>query len=85
VPQCDRRQTLQICNLGTAPLTWSLAEDVPAAWLGETPAGGTLQPADCVLVDVTFDSTGLVPGAYSVNVVITSDDLDERLSPCRSL
>lgn len=49
-----------------------VAADVP--WLSENPTSGTVAPGDCVTVDVTFDSTGLVYGEYTADLIITSND-----------
>ena len=76
-PDAAATQPVTICNLGTSSLAWSLAENPSAAWLSEVPTGSLLLPAECVVVSVTFDSTGLAPGSYSVDLVIGSDDPDE--------
>jgi len=55
--------------LGGAP-----AVDIP--WLSEDPTSGTVPPGECVDVAVTFDSTGMAPGIYNGNLVITSNDPD---------
>ncbi len=44
------------------------------AWLSEAPAGGSLLPGECVSVTVTFDSTGVAPGAYEAELLINNDD-----------
>ena len=62
---------LTIGNGGNADLTWSLAENPAAPWLSEAPTGGTLPPAVGVIVDVTFDSTGLLSGIYNTILDIT--------------
>ncbi len=67
--------------------TWALTEqdlafrlekakvvDIP--WLSEDPTSGSVPPGECTVVDVTFDSTGLTPGDYLGNLVITSNDPD---------
>ncbi len=48
--------------------------DIP--WLSEDPTSGTVPPGECVDVAVTFDSTGMAPGIYNGNLVITSNDPD---------
>ena len=49
-----------------------VASDI--TWLSESPISGTVAPGDCVTVDVTFDSAGLIPGAYSADLLIISND-----------
>ena len=44
------------------------------AWLSEDPVGGSLLPGECVSVTVTFDSTGMAPGAYEAELLINNDD-----------
>jgi PKD repeat protein len=38
---------------------------------------GTVPPGGCTVVDVTFDSTGLLPGDYLADLVLDSNDPDE--------
>jgi uncharacterized repeat protein (TIGR01451 family) len=53
----------------------SPAVDIP--WLSEAPTSGTTPPGGSVPVDVTFDSTGLMPGTYMGSLFATSNDVDE--------
>jgi hypothetical protein len=48
-------------------------------WLSEDPAAGTVPPDTCQRVDVTFDSSGLPAGAYTVSLRIMSNDPDEPI------
>ncbi len=48
-------------------------------WLSEVPTEGTVQPGDCAIVNVTFDSTGLGYGTYSGFLDIASNDPDEPI------
>lgn len=50
------------------------AVDVP--WMSETPTSGTLEPDECVDVEVTFDTTGMTPGEYLAGLQIDSNDPD---------
>jgi len=63
-------QTLTITNIGTLDLDWEISEAVP--WAGVSPVGGTVAPGLGTGVDVTFDSSGLGPGAYFGTLVISS-------------
>ena len=49
--------------------------DIP--WLSESPISGTLPAGECTPVDVTFDSTGLMPGDYFGGLEINSNDPEE--------
>jgi hypothetical protein len=44
------------------------------AWLSEDPANGSVPPAGCATVAVTFDSAGLAPGGFSASLLVNSDD-----------
>lgn len=65
---------LTIQDVGSLPLDWSLVDD--ATWLSEDLTSGTLQPNESVIVNVTFDSSGLTPGVYNGNLDISSNDPD---------
>jgi hypothetical protein len=49
--------------------------DIP--WLSVNPTAGTTPPVGNTVVDVTFDSTGLMPGTYNGNLCVDSNDPDE--------
>jgi len=49
--------------------------DVP--WLSENPISGTVAPSACQVIDVMFDSTGMMPGEYYAGLEINSNDPDE--------
>ncbi len=71
-------QSLGICNVGDADLTWVLSHgEAEMPWLSEDPTSGTVVPAACTDVTATFDSTGLAAGAYAGELIIQSNDLDE--------
>ena len=46
-------------------------------WLSATPSSGTLPPSGSEIVTVTVDATGLAPGSYQAELIVTSDDPDE--------
>jgi len=62
-------KTLEVCNLGTGTLDWSLTDD--AAWLSETPTSGSLGADECEDVTVSVDASGLAAGDYSATITIT--------------
>jgi len=45
-------------------------------WLSEDPMEGTVDPGECVVVNVTFDSTGLELGTYTGSLNVESNDPD---------
>ena len=51
--------------------------DLP--WVSVNPAAGTTAPAATTVVDVTFDSTGLLPGLYEGLLCVNSNDPDSAL------
>ena len=51
--------------------------DVP--WLSEDPTSGTVPAGESVVVEVTFDATGLTPGEYAASLAINSNDPDTPL------
>ncbi|MFW6150778.1 MAG: C1 family peptidase [Chloroflexota bacterium] len=55
--------------------TVDAAADCP--WLEESPASGSVAPGSSDVITVTFDTTGMVPGDYNAEIVITSNDPDE--------
>jgi hypothetical protein len=69
--------TFGLCNIGTAPLDWTLDEVPPAGWVSESPPAGTLAPNACRPVEVTFDATALPPGTYATALHVASNDPDE--------
>ncbi len=69
-------RALTIGNVGTADLTWSLAESPVRAWLNESPITGTVPPSGSANVAVTFDATGLAAGIYTTTLQVSSNDPD---------
>ncbi len=71
-------QVLTIQNTTTPPaegLIVDLAESV--SWLSVTPAADTISGSSSGSFSVDFNSTGLIPGNYTTNIVVTSNDADE--------
>ncbi len=52
-------------------------EPVEIPWASVEPVSGATPGGAGFIVDVTFDSTGLAPGAYTANLCIQSNDPDE--------
>jgi hypothetical protein len=59
------------------PSPCDLPSDVP--WLSVSPDTGTTAPGSTTPVDVTTDATGLVPGLYTANLCVSSNDPVEPL------
>ena len=66
---------ITIANIGTADLDWSITDG--ASWLSENPASGLLSPGDSIQVEIIFNATGLPPGIYQTDLVISSNDPDQ--------
>ena len=70
---------LDIDNVGSASLDWSITENCPEAdepWLAVAPAAGSTAPGGTSSVDVTLDATGLAAGTYEADLCIDSNDPD---------
>jgi M6 family metalloprotease-like protein len=74
-----------ISNFGGMPLNWSISESNlvsrariyrEADWLSENPASGTVAPGESDTVRVTVNTAGLSSGAYSCDLLISSNDSD---------
>jgi M6 family metalloprotease-like protein len=80
-------QLIEISNLGGLPLNWSISESnlvsfgrvyVEADWMSENPVSGTVTPAESGTVRVMVNTAGLSVGAYSSDLLISSNDPDEN-------
>ncbi|MBN1876145.1 MAG: S8 family serine peptidase [Anaerolineae bacterium] len=65
---------LDIGNVGTADLSWSLAEIPAVAWLVATPTGSVITPMATQPVSLTLNTTGMLNGTYTTTLRITSND-----------
>ncbi|MCB9136352.1 MAG: M28 family peptidase [Anaerolineales bacterium] len=72
-------QTLDIGNVGTGSLSWSVTEVPSVPWLDETPSSGGVVPGQTASVTVAFDASGLAASYYTTTLQITSNDTDEPL------
>jgi hypothetical protein len=67
------------------PSTWAMVQqdlafrlegevlpDVP--WLSLDPDGGSLEAGECMMPEATLDSTGLLPGDYTADLLLVSND-----------
>ncbi len=46
----------------------------PGDWLSENPSSGTIPPGESADIQIIANSTGVAPGDYSANVIISSND-----------
>ncbi len=46
-------------------------------WLSENPTSGTVPPQSSQVIDITADATGLTPGTYNCDLILTSNDPDQ--------
>lgn len=77
-------RSLTISNTGPGNLNWAILEadaqpngcaapgDV--SWLTTTPDSGSLVSGDTGIISVTLDATGLLPGTYSAQICLNSND-----------
>ena len=55
------------------------ADDSTGGWLSVNKTSGTVAPeGECNEITVTIDATGLAPGEYSAEIIISSNDPDEN-------
>ncbi|MFN0158128.1 MAG: FlgD immunoglobulin-like domain containing protein [Bacteroidota bacterium] len=78
--QAGQSRSLSFAIQNTTPppangLIVSINESV--SWLSVNPAADTISGASSATISVDLDATGLTPGNYSTNVVVTSNDADE--------
>jgi hypothetical protein len=87
MPNVQMVKTLNINNVGTAQLDWTISEDLftrgtacgqsaDISWASVSPNSGSTGPVNMDSVDVTFDSTGLAPGTYTGTLCVSSNDPD---------
>lgn len=82
-------ELLQISNRGLVDLEWDIMEDSSPGlscdatgdilWLSLSPANGATAPDETSVVEVTFDSTGLLPAIYEAALCVNSNDYDQPL------
>jgi len=68
-------QTLDICNIGTGILNWTLTDG--PGWLIVRPlSGGNLSATDCNTTEVAVNITGLAKGTYNAIINITGSSVE---------
>jgi hypothetical protein len=80
-PDLVSTQPMTITNSGGSPLIWDIVEDdtpcdspTDIPWLSVWPDAGTTVPLGSAVIDVSFDSSGMVPGVYTANLCVDSND-----------
>ena len=59
-------------NLAVRTYVSSMGDDSP--WLSENPTSGSIPPGGSAEVQIRANSTGLAPGDYNANVIVSSND-----------
>ena len=82
-------QTLEIGNIGNAPLTFEIAieeteninrarktsaKDLRTDWLSTETTSGTVMVGNTIDIEFEFSATDLEPGTYNTNIIITTND-----------
>jgi len=65
-------ELLLITNTGSTALDWSLTSS--ASWLSADANGGTLNPGESLVIDVTCSSSPLPPGTYQATLSLNSSN-----------
>ncbi len=71
-------EIMELSNIGGTAMDYSITES--ADWLSVDPVSGTLQAGDSENIDLTFDTTDMTVGDYSVDLII-NDDREETIVP----
>jgi hypothetical protein len=76
-------ELLIITNTGSAVLNWALAQSdqSQAPWLSVDDNGSALGPSEAALVNVTCDSSQLLPGTYTATLVVSDTDSGTPVQP----
>jgi PKD repeat protein len=72
-------RTIDLGNVGSADLIWSLVMTPTVTWLDVTPTNGNIAPAGSVSLGAEFDATGLPEDVYTTTLRLTSNDPDTPL------
>lgn len=68
----ETSKTIEIANIGTFGLRWTIDPDLPD-WLEADAMSGGIDPGESVQVHLTVDRSGLAPGTYQHTVQIGSN------------
>lgn len=68
----ETQKTLTLHNSGAFSILWSIDGTQLPGWLGATPTSGSLAAGASAVVVLTANRTGLEPGSYTHNLLVTS-------------
>jgi hypothetical protein len=71
-------QSVQLQNLGTTSIPWSVAVTPASAWLSLDHASGTLQSADSI--QLTADPTRVTPGQYTATLTFSFSGIERTVT-----
>ncbi|MCD4796721.1 MAG: agmatine deiminase family protein [Candidatus Cloacimonetes bacterium] len=71
---------MELKNIGDIILNYSISLSDPVDWMSLDPMSGSIAGSDSVNVEITFDSSDLIPDEYTCNIIIT-DDREETIVP----
>ncbi|MCK5051913.1 MAG: T9SS type A sorting domain-containing protein [Candidatus Cloacimonetes bacterium] len=71
-------EIMELSNIGGSAMDYSITES--ADWLSVDPVSGTLQAGASENIELTFDTTDMTIGDYSVDLLI-NDDREETIVP----
>ncbi len=69
--------SFSISNTTLPPSNLIVGVSEGVAWLSVSPAADTISGSSNSSITVNFDATGLTPGTYNTNIVVTSNDSNE--------
>jgi hypothetical protein len=68
-------QVVTISNTGQSTLQWhTMVNQLVLSWLGASPTGGAIPPGGTGQVTVNVDTSGLIPGTYVGQVILSGTD-----------
>ncbi len=74
-------QTVLITNSGQSVLQWHTnVSQLATSWLGVSPTGGKINPGQTATLTVLAVSTGLTPGTYNGQILLTGSDTAGQLA-----
>ncbi|MGQ9609341.1 MAG: BACON domain-containing protein [bacterium] len=76
--QTNTQSSFTISNIGGRTLTWQASKQ--QNWLTVNPLNGSITAGNSLTASVTISRTGLVPGAYTDTISITSNGGSARIS-----
>ena len=73
-------EIIELSNIGGEPLNYNMNIEFPDDWLSLNPVSGTILAGASENVELTFDTTDMIPGDYTTNISII-DDREETIVP----